>query len=103
MPAGRYTVMDGDGNPVGDEDFRCAPGPMGWRYFSDIQTSDPEPHREIVDLAVDAAWRPVRTRIDTGSHEILLTTDADRLSGFRDRAPIEIPFRPETQIGRAHV
>lgn len=98
MPAGRYTVMDGDGNPVGVEDFRCAPGPMGWRYFSDIQTSDPEPHREIVDLAVDVAWRPVRTRIDTGSHEILLTTDADRLSGFRDRAPIEIPFRPETYL-----
>lgn len=98
MPAGRYTVMDGDGNPVGTEDFRCAPGPMGWRYFSDIRTSDPEPHREIVDLAVDAAWRPVRTRVDTGSHEILLTTETDRLAGFRDRAPIEIAFGPEIHL-----
>ena len=54
MPRGRYTVMDGDGNPEGTEEFRCAPGPMGWRYFSDIETSDPEPRHAIVDLAVDS-------------------------------------------------
>jgi hypothetical protein len=62
MPAGRYTVMDGAGSPVGSEDFRCAPGPMGWRYFSTIQTSEPESHEGVVDLAVDALWRPERTR-----------------------------------------
>ncbi len=98
MPSGRYTVMDGDGNPVGAEDFRCAPGPMGWRYFSDIDTRVPEPHHEIVDLAVDAAWRPVRTRIETGSHDILLTVEDGDLAGFRDRRPIAIPWGPEVEL-----
>ena len=35
MPQGNYTVLD-DGPPVGTESFRCAPGPMGWRSFSEI-------------------------------------------------------------------
>ena len=98
MPVGRYTVMDGDGNRVGTEEFRCAPGPMGWRYFSDIETSVPKPHREIVDLAADASWRPVRTRIDTGAHEILLMVEGGRLAGFRDRRPVQLPWGPETQL-----
>jgi hypothetical protein len=98
MPAGRYIVMDGDGNPVGTEDFRCAPGPMGWRYFSEVQTTDPQPHHETVDLVVDAGWRPVRTRIETGSHQILLTIEGDRATGFRDRRPIEVAWGPETEI-----
>jgi hypothetical protein len=101
MPLGRYTVMDGDGTPVGTEDFRCAPGPMGWRYFSEIETTDPEPHHEIVDLAIDRGWRPVRTRIDTGSHELLLTAEADRLTGFRDRRPVETPWGPDTELDYA--
>lgn len=84
--------MDGDGNPVGTEDFRCAPGPLGWRYFADIATSDPQPHHEIVDLAVDTDWRPVRTRIATGSHEILLIREDDTLTGFRDGEQIHLPF-----------
>lgn len=98
MPVGRYTVMDGEGNRVGTEEFRCAPGPMGWRYFSEIETSVPEPHREIVDLAVDASWRPVRARIDTGSHEILLMAEGGRLAGFRDGRPVELPWGSETQL-----
>ena len=98
MPAGRYTVMDGEGNPVGTEDFRCAPGPMGWRYFSEIQTRDPEPHREVVDLAVDAAWRPARTRITTGSHDLLLEAQGDRLRGFRDREELELPWGPDVHL-----
>jgi hypothetical protein len=98
MPVGRYTVMDGDGNRVGTEEFRCASGPMGWRYFSDIEMSVPEPHREIVDLAVDASWRPVRAQIDTGSHEILLLVEGDRLAGFRDGRPVELPWGSETQL-----
>jgi hypothetical protein len=98
MPAGRYTVMDGEGNVVGKEEFRCAPGPAGWRYFSEVQTADPHQHREIVDLAVDAAWRPVRTRIDTGAHTILLQASGDRLAGYRDRAPVETPWGPDLHL-----
>lgn len=98
MPAGRYTVMDGDGRPVGTEDFRCAPGPAGWRYFAEIQTSVPEPHREIVDLVVDEAWRPIRTRLDTGSHELLLQAEGDRLVGYRDGEAIQTPWGPDHHL-----
>ena len=71
MPFGRYTVLD-DGEPVGTEEFRSAPGPMGWRSFSQVQTSDPSPHGETLDFAVDAGWRIARVRIDTGEHDLLL-------------------------------
>ncbi len=98
VAVGRYTVMDGDGSPIGTEEFRCAPGPMGWRYFSDVQTSVPEPHHEVVDLTVDAAWRPVRTRIATGSHEILLSAGADRLVGFLDGRAVETPWGPDHHL-----
>lgn len=95
MPTGRYTVMDGDGNTVGTEDFRCAPGPAGWRYASDIRTTEPEPHAESVDLTVDAAWSPVRLRIVTGRHEIVLRRVDDRLLAVRDGEPVEVPRRPD--------
>ncbi len=88
MPLGRYTVLGDDGTPVGTEEFRCAPGPMGWRYFSEVQTD----HREIVDVAVDADWRIARVRIDTGDHDILLEPRGDVLTGYRDRREIEIPY-----------
>ena len=98
MPVGRYAVMDGDGNPIGTEEFRCAPGPMGWRFFSQVLTQEPEPHEEVVDLAVDAAWRPARTRIATGSHEMLLAREGDTLRGFRDGEALEIDFPLEVHL-----
>jgi hypothetical protein len=98
MPVGRYTVLDGDGNAVGTEDFRCAPGPMGWRYFGEISTSEPELHREIVDLVVDASWRPVRTRIETGSHELLLSAEGDALRGSLDGRPISTRWGPDWHV-----
>ncbi len=98
MPAGRYVVMDGESNPVGSEDFRCAPGPAGWRYVADITTSLPVPHHEKVDLAVDQDLRPVRVRIETGSHELLLASEGDRLSGHRDGEALETPWSPEMHL-----
>lgn len=98
MPTGRYTVMDGPGTAVGTEEFRCAPGPAGWRYFSTIETSVPEPHRETVDFVVDSGWRPVRLRIDTTGHDIELTATADRLVGARDGEPLEIAWSERTEI-----
>jgi hypothetical protein len=71
---------------------------MGWRAFSEIRTGVPEPHTEVVDLAVDASWRPVRTRISTGSHEILLMLERDRLTGFRDGTRLALPFEPSTHL-----
>jgi hypothetical protein len=93
MPTGRYTVL-GDDGAVGTEDFRCAPGPMGWRYFSDIRTD----HHEIVDIAVDRDWRIARLRIDTGEHDILLEPHGDILAGYRDRRAIEIPYGPDLHL-----
>lgn len=97
MPQGTYTVLD-DGPPVGAESFRCAPGPMGWRSFSEIDTAVPAPHHEIVDVAVDNEWRIARVRIDTGEHDILLEPQGDVLTGFRDRRPIEIPWGPDLHL-----
>jgi hypothetical protein len=89
MPSGRYVVLGDDGEPIGTEDFRCAPGPAGWRYFSEIETAEHGRHREIVDVAVDAEWRPVRLRVDTEAHDLLLEVTGDVIAGFRDRAPVE--------------
>jgi hypothetical protein len=98
MPQGRYTVLGDDGAPVGTESFRCAPGPVGWRYFSDVDTTDPSPHREVVDVAVDADWRIARVRIDTGEHHVLLEPRGDVLAGFRDGAEVEIPYGPDVHL-----
>jgi hypothetical protein len=99
MPTGRYVALGGDGSVLGSEDFRCAPGPMGWRYFSDVKTVVPTPHDAVVDVAVDAAWRPVRVRIETGAHSLLLQADEDRLKGYRDGVAVDAPWGPETHLG----
>ena len=90
MPTGTYALVGADGRRFGTEEFRCAPGPMGWRYASEIETQDPVPHRETVDLVADAAWRPVRMRVETGEHSLLLRRDGDRLVGRRDADPLEL-------------
>lgn len=95
MPTGSYVVLDGDGNTVGREDFRCAPGPAGWRYVSDIHTTEPDLHAESVDLTVDAAWRPVRVRIVTDRHELVLRREGNVFVGVRDGERIELPGRPD--------
>ena len=98
MPAGRYTVQDGSGRAVGTESFRCAPGPAGWRYFAEIETSEPQPHREVVDLVVDRAWRPVRLRIETGAHDLAIVIEGGRATAVRDGEPVDVPFGPDVEI-----
>jgi len=71
---------------------------MGWRYFSDVDTADPSPHREVVDVAVDADWRIARVRIDTGEHDLLLEPRGGMLAGFRDRVAIEVPYGPGVHL-----
>lgn len=92
MPFGRYTVLGDDGSPVGTEEFRCAPGPRGWRYFSEVDIADPALHHETLDFAVDADWRIARMRIATDEHDILLEPVGDTLRGYYDSEPIEIPY-----------
>ena len=84
--------MDGEGVPTGREEFRCAPGPAGWRYVSTIQIESGEPHVEIVDVAVDHRWRPVRLRIDTGEHSLLLTASNGTMRGAKDGEPIDLDW-----------
>ena len=98
MPSGRYAVRGRTGDVVGSEDFRCAPGPMGWRYVSEIERDEPTFHRETVDVVVDASWRIVRTRIETGSHAMLLESRGDSLEGVHDGQKVELPWGPEMHL-----
>lgn len=98
MPAGRYAVFGDDGERIGTEEFRCAPGPLGWRYFSDIQTNEPTAHVETFDVVVDSEWRPVRLRVDTGEHHILLEPRGDVLGGGRDDVTMELPWAPDRHL-----
>src|SRR5438046_9626994 len=99
MPFGQYTVFGEGGKPVGTEEFRCAPGPMGWRYFSQVEVTDPSPHKETLDFAVDASWRIARVRIATGEHEILLElgSGATMVGGYPDNEPIQPRTGPVPQ------
>lgn len=99
MPVGTYRVMDGTGEAVGTEEFRAAAAPAGWRYFSSIQTEVPDPHREVVDLTVDRAWQPLRLRIHTGAHELLVAArDGGGMTGIRDGRPIELEAGEQTHL-----
>jgi len=90
--------MDGEGHPRGTERFRCAPGPAGWRYFSEIETSEPVQHRETVDLTVDSAWRPHRLRVDTGEHLLQMAPAGDRLKGHLDDEELDLGWGPEVEL-----
>jgi hypothetical protein len=91
-------VFDGEGSAVGTESFRSAPGPMGWRYFSEIDAELPAPHHAVVDLAVDAGWRVARVRLDTGDHHLLLEPRGGALAGYRDGAEFELPYGPDDHL-----
>jgi hypothetical protein len=98
VPSGRYAVRGRGGDVVGTEDFRCAPGPMGWRYFSEIHRDEPTPHGEIVDVAVDDGWEIVRARIETGGHSIALEPRDRSLTGIRDGEPIQVAWGPAMHL-----
>jgi hypothetical protein len=98
VPSGRYAVRGRSGDVVGTEDFRSAPGPMGWRYVSEIHRDEPTPHGEVVDVAVDDEWRIVRVRVDTGEHSIALEPRDRSLRGVRDGEPIEVAWGPEGHL-----
>jgi hypothetical protein len=93
MPSGLYRLFDSEGAPTGTEQFRCAPGPMGWRYFSTVQDARGVSN---VDLSVDASWRPVRVRIQTPEHHLLVSVRARQLAGILDDEPLELPFDQTT-------
>src|SRR5206468_2109503 len=96
MPAGQYRVIGDDGETVAFEAFRSAPGPAGWRYFSTVAGQDGTSGN--VDLSVDAAWRPVRARVQMGAHHTLLIARGDELAGVLDEDEVSIPYAPEMSV-----
>jgi hypothetical protein len=94
MPSGLYRLFDVDGAAIGTEQFRCAPGPMGWRYFSTVQDARGVTN---VDLSVDASWRPVRVRIQTPEHHLLVSARAGQFVGILDDEDLELPFDQATR------
>jgi hypothetical protein len=94
MPSGRYLVLGDDGRPEGEESFRCAPGPAGWRYVSEITGAG----AGAVDLVADAAWNVVRVRFASPAGELLLETHGDRLAGRRDGEVLEPLWRTELHL-----
>jgi hypothetical protein len=71
---------------------------MGWRYVSEILRDEPSMHRETVDVTVDASWRIVRARIETGSHAILLEPGDGVLTGLLDGETVEAPWGADTHL-----
>jgi hypothetical protein len=54
-----------------------------------------------VDLVADADWRPVRTRINSGSHEILLMAEGEYLTGYRDGVAVDVVWGPDVELDYA--
>jgi len=99
VPQGRYAVIGDGGSPVGSESFRCAPGPAGWRYVSEVDTDEHGPHQATVDVAVDAAWRIARFRARTEQgHELLLEPREGTLEGHRDGEPLELSWAADDHL-----
>jgi hypothetical protein len=94
VPSGRYDVIGEDGRPEGDESFRSAPGPAGWRYVADITGGG----EGAVDLVADAAWNVVRVRYRSPAGELLLETHGDRIVGVRNDETLELRWRPEMHV-----
>ncbi|MCM2390056.1 hypothetical protein [Streptomyces albipurpureus] len=70
MPRGRYSLHDPhDHSPLGEEHFQCAPGPLGWRYVSQITTPAGD-HAGSVDLALDELGRPIRLELHAASWQV---------------------------------
>lgn len=55
MPRGTYLHLESGI----EEHFQCAPGPAGWRYFSDS-----------TDLTVDSRWRQIRVQLTADGWQI---------------------------------
>ena len=79
----------------------CTPGPRsdgGGPAGGGTTAGQAATGPKTIHLAVDASYRPVRTRIDTGAHEILLIAEGGRLAVVRDRTSVQVTCGPETQL-----
>lgn len=70
MPSGRYSLYDlHDDTPLGEEHFSCAPGPAGWRYTSQLLTTEGALGGSV-DLTLDSLGRPLRLQLRSGDWQV---------------------------------
>jgi hypothetical protein len=69
VPSGRY-VLSGHDGPWAVEQFRCGPGPSGWRYVG--ERTDPATGAPLgrIDLTLDTAGRTLRLQVAGGGWEV---------------------------------
>jgi hypothetical protein len=97
VPVGSYRVMDGAGNAVGTEEFRAAAGPAGWRYFSNLDTRQTEPHREVIDLVIDGVFRPF-VYVSIPARLRSCCRLGRKPSGTLDGDPVKIEWGPDLYL-----
>jgi hypothetical protein len=67
VPTGEYLLTDPhDGTPLAVERFRCARGPVGWRYVATRHLPGEEAVVGRVDVTVDDRWRQLRVELAAG-------------------------------------
>ena len=69
MATGEYLLSDPhDGTPLAVERFRCAAGPVGWRYVATRHLPGTGSQGVVgrIDLTVDARWRQLRVEVAAG-------------------------------------
>jgi hypothetical protein len=89
--------MDGAGNAVGTEEFRAAAGPAGWRYFSNLDTRQTEPHREVIDLVIDGVFRPF-VYVSIPARLRSCCRLGRKPSGTLDGDPVKIEWGPDLYL-----
>jgi len=88
MPTLTYRLFGPGGATLGTETLRGAPGMAGRRWFSTTQLEG-VPGEQIADLSVDDEWRPMRVRIATTHHHLILQRAANGFAGARDQDELE--------------
>jgi hypothetical protein len=69
VPTGEYLLTDiHDGTPLAVERFRCAAGPVGWRYVATRHLPGTGDSGVVgrVDITVDDRWRQLRVELAAG-------------------------------------
>lgn len=100
MPAGTYEHLDAGGRVL-SERFRCAAGGSGWRYVSQLSTSDGRTTGSV-DLTLDLRGRQLRVAVDLGGWSLRGGHNGPELLWVRrpaDDAGVDVPEQRERATG----
>jgi hypothetical protein len=89
VPTGEYLLSDPhDGTPLAVERFRCARGPVGWRYVATRHLAEAPDGPAVgrVDVTVDDRWRQLRVEITAGGWLVRGGLGGDGLTWLRRAA-----------------